>query len=79
MGSGLVKARRGRKPTTGNCETREELEASVVRYYFHSVNPNGTNVSIADVARLYRISEATVQKILAAAVQPTATEPKGVV
>lgn len=57
-----------RKPTTGICATREELEDSVFRYYYHSVNPNGTQVSMEDVARLYRISSSTVRKILEAAV-----------
>lgn len=50
--------KRGRKPTTGRYETREELEARVTELYYH------TPAKPSQIARMCRVSEPVVHKIL---------------
>ena len=49
---------RGRKKITGRYATRDELE-EMVRYFYHE-----TGMNQAQVAKLCRVSESTVAKIL---------------
>lgn len=51
-------AQRGRKPTTGRYATREELVEAVWGFY------DMPNTSIAQVARICRVSEGVVAKVL---------------
>lgn len=50
--------KRGRKPTTGNCATREELEEKV-RWYHQN-----TSMSAAAIARRFSVSHVTALKII---------------
>lgn len=49
---------RGRRPSTGRFDSREELEAWVWHFWTH------TPACIADVARQCRVSPGVVSKIL---------------
>lgn len=54
----MTHAKRGRKPTTGRFETREELVAEVWNRYLN------TEQSTPQIARFARISNGTVRTIL---------------
>jgi hypothetical protein len=56
--------KRGRKPTTGRYATREELER-MVRLWYYDLGKN-----ISEVARVCRVAQVTVAKILDKPVQP---------
>jgi hypothetical protein len=58
-----VKKRRGRKPITGSCATREELLAEVLWFYEH------TTTSLEAIGKRFKISASTAAKALTEAQQ----------